>query len=73
MTQRHQQQAEKIVAAFADSLDEGVRTRLTSSQLNNLTLMIQKALGDEIGVTIEHLEELIRTLRTETEKPELEI
>lgn len=73
MTQRHQHQAEKIVSAFTDSLDENIRKQLSAEQLNNLTLMIKKALGDEIGMAIEQLENLIRELRTETEKPELGI
>ena len=73
MTDQHQQHAEKIVAAFRDLLDENARQLITASQFNSLTLMIKEGLGEELAVAIERMEELIRQMRTETEKPDLGI
>jgi len=73
MTNQHQEHAQKVVAAFRDSLDESVRQQIKDSQFNTLTLMIKEALGEELGVAIERMEEVIRQMRTETEKPDLGI
>ena len=73
MTQRHQQKAEQIVSEFIASLDEETRKRITTGQLDNLTLIISKALGDEVALAVEQLEEVARRLRSEVEKPELAI
>lgn len=73
MTQRHQQQAERIVAAFKESLDDDVRQQISNSQFNSLGLMVQKALGNEMAVAIERMDELLRQMRSETEKAELGI
>ena len=73
MTHQHQQHAEKIVAAFRDLLDENTRQLITASQFNTLALMIKTGLGEELAVAIERMEEVIRQMRTETEKPDLGI
>jgi len=73
MTNRHQEHAEKIVAAFKDALDEGVRQQITDAQYHLLSNTIRQALGEELGVALERMEEIVRQLRTETERPELGI
>jgi len=71
MTNRHQQTAEKIVATFKQSLEKNIAQQITEAQFNTLTLMIREAMGEEAGFAAEQLEQVIRKLRAESEKPEL--
>ena len=71
MTNRHQERAEKIVATFKQSLDKKVAKQITDAQFNDLTLMIREVMGEEAGFAAEQLEQVIRKLRAESEKPEL--
>ena len=71
MTNRHQERAEKIVATFKQSLDKKVAKQITDAQFNTLTLMIREAMGEEAGFAAEQLEQVIRKLRAESEKPDL--
>jgi len=71
MTNRHQQRAEKIVATFKQSLDKKVVKQITDAQFNALTLMIREVMGEEAGFAAEQLEQVIRKLRAESEKPDL--
>lgn len=73
MTNQHHERAARVVTAFMDTLDDSVRKQITGSQVNTLTLMIKKALGEELSLAVERVEELLRQLRTETDKPELGI
>ena len=71
MTNRHQERAEKIVATFKQSLDKKVAKQITDAQFNKLTLMIREVMGEEAGFAAEQLEQVIRKLRAESEKPDL--
>lgn len=71
MTNRHQERAEQIVATFKQSLDAKVVQYITDAQFTALTLMIKEAMGEELGFAAEQLEQVIRKLRAEAEKPEL--
>ncbi len=71
MTNRHQQRAEKVVATFKQSLPEDVAQQITDAQFNSLTLMIKESMGEEAGFAADQLEQVIRTLRAESEKPDL--
>jgi hypothetical protein len=71
MTNRHQQRAEKIVATFKQSLDAKVAQQITDAQFNALALMIRETMGEEAGFAAEQLEQVIRKLRAESEKPDL--
>ena len=73
MTNRHQEHAEKIVAAFKDALDGDVRQQISDAQYHLLSNTIRKALGEELGHAAERMEELVRQLRSETERPDLGI
>ena len=73
MTNRHQDQAEKIISAFQETLDDSVRRQITDAQYKLLGNHIKKALGDEVSVVMERLEGLVKELRTETERPDLGI
>jgi hypothetical protein len=71
MTNRHQQVAEKIVATFKQSLSENAAQQVSDAQFNTLILMIREAMGEEASFAAEQLEQVIRKLRAESEKPDL--
>ena len=71
MTNRHQERAEKIVATFKQSLNDNVVQQISDAQFNTLILMIREAMGEEAGFAAEQLEQVIRKLRAESEKPDL--
>jgi acyl-CoA reductase-like NAD-dependent aldehyde dehydrogenase len=73
MTNRHQEHAEKIVAAFREALDEGVRQQIADAQYQLLGNTIRKALGEEVAYAVEQMDAVIRKLRSETERPDLGI
>lgn len=68
MINRHQEQANKIVSAFKDALDESTCQQITDSQFEILALMIRDALKDELATAAELVEEIVRKLRSESEK-----
>lgn len=71
MNNRHQEQAKKIVEAFKDTLDESVRQQIPAEQFNVLVLMIKEAMGEELCVAAERIENVLRELRAESDKLEL--
>jgi hypothetical protein len=71
MTNRHQEKAENIVATFKQSLDAKVLQHITDAQFIGLTLMIKEAMGEELGFAAEQLEQVIRKLRAESERPDM--
>lgn len=71
MTNRHQDQATKIIEAFKDTLDEDVCQQISDEKFNVLALMIKEAMGEELGVAAELIEDVVRKLRAESDKPEL--
>ena len=73
MTNRHQEHAEKIVAAFREALEEVVREQITDAQYQLLSNTIRKALGEEVGFAVEQMDAVVRKLRSETERPDLGI
>ena len=71
MQNRHQALADRVLDAFKDILNEAVREQITESQYTELSLMIQEALSEELEHAINRVEEVVKNLRTEVEKPEL--
>jgi hypothetical protein len=71
MTNRHQEKAENIVATFKQSLDAKVLQHITDAQFIGLTLMIKEAMGEELGFAAEQLEQVIRKLLAESERPDM--
>ncbi len=71
MTTRHQELSDEIIASFKGLLSESVRNEISQSQWDHLTLMIRKALSDELGAAVERMEEVTRHIRANIEAPEL--
>ena len=71
MTYRQQDMARKIIAAFKDTLDENLCRQISDEQFNVLELMIKEGIGKELSAATELVEEVVRKLRAESDKPEL--
>lgn len=71
MIKRHQDKASNVVEAFSNSLDEVARQKITDAQLKGLESMIVEAMGNELGVAAEMLDEVVKRLRAESERPDL--
>lgn len=73
MNQRHQELADRVLAAFRAELDEADLQRIGEARFQILHSLIGEALTEELDVVSGRLEGLLRQLRSETEKPELEL
>ena len=73
MTNRHQQLADKVVHAFRATLDEDTRGRISDAQFEALRRLVADALSEELQTTTDRLDTLVQDLRTELERPELEL
>ena len=71
MTDQHRARAAKVVAAFQESLDPGVRAQISQAQYEQLVLTVAEALSEERDAAAAALEELARTLRAGSDTPEL--
>ena len=73
MNQRHQELADKVLAAFRAKFDEADLQRIGEARFQVLHSLVGEALAEELDVVSDRLEGLLRQLRSETEKPELEL
>ena len=73
MSNRHQELAEKAVEVFKSKLSEQARQDISDAQFEELTNIIKEALSQELGTAVNLVEELAKNLRTEVERPELEL
>ena len=71
MGNQHQDRAVKVVEAFKDLLDENSSQQIAAAKFDTLTLMITEAISEELGVAADMMEDVIKKLRAELNKPEL--
>jgi hypothetical protein len=71
MVKRHEEKAAQIIEAFRNSLDVQVQQQISDAQLRGLELMIVEAMGDELGIAAERVEQVVKQLRTESERLDL--
>ena len=71
MVKRHEEKAAQIIEAFTNSLDVHVQQQISDAQLRSLELMIIEAMGDELGIAAEKMEQVVKQLRTESERLDL--
>jgi len=71
MVKRHEEKALKIIEGFRNSLDVQVQQQITDAQLKGLEAMIVEAMGDEVSIAAEKMEQVIKQLRTESERLDL--
>ena len=73
MSQRHQQLADKVVTAFRANLDDEDQRRIGETRFQQLHSLILEALSLELDYVSGQMEALLQTLRSETDKPSLEL
>ena len=73
MTDRHNTLAQNVVKAFKESLSDAAREHITEAQFEDLTLMVREAIAEELTRAAELFEAALAKLRSEIEKPELDL
>ena len=73
MTNHHQGRANKVVQAFKGLLDENVSQQISDSQYDTLALMISEAISEELTAATAMMEDVIKKIRVETNRSELEL
>jgi hypothetical protein len=71
MTNQHQDRAVKVVEAFRGLLDENINQQIADAKFDTLTLMITEAISEELGVAADMMEDVVKKVRAEINKPEL--
>ncbi|QBQ54142.1 hypothetical protein [Nitrosococcus wardiae] len=73
MANRHQEVAEKVVEAFKELLSEQAREQISDRQFDELALIVREALSEELENAVEIAEDMVKRLRAQVERPELEL
>lgn len=73
MTDRYQERAAKVVETFKARLSEAACEQINDAQFEDLYLMIRKAISEELLSTAKLIEDLAKQVRSEADKPELEL
>ena len=73
MSQRHQQLADNVLIAFRERLSDEEQQRIGEAGFQHLHGLILEALSLELDHVSGQMETLVQTLRSETEKPLLEL
>ncbi|MGD8743556.1 MAG: hypothetical protein PVH46_09030 [Granulosicoccaceae bacterium] len=73
MTDHHEEVADKIAETFKASLDEAVREQINEARFHELATAIRAALSAERLVLAEHLEDVVKKIRSETDRPQIEL
>jgi hypothetical protein len=71
MTNRQQQRADKVVAAFKELIGDDACAQISATHFEDLTQMISTALGEERRAAAEMMERVAARLRSETGLNEL--
>ncbi|MDX1696655.1 MAG: hypothetical protein R3308_00120 [Thiohalobacterales bacterium] len=73
MTNHHETLARQAVEQFRQSLGDAAREHITDAQFEDLTQLIHRLLSNERGHIADLMEAVARTLRSGTDRPELEL
>ena len=73
MTDHYEETANTVVEAFKGSLDESVRDQISDAQFDDLAAAIRDALSTEKARIADQIEGVVKKLRTEVDKIELEL
>lgn len=71
MTDHHREVAEKIVTAFKAELSDATQKQIADARFEALTRAITEALSEERANAADLVENVVKRLRAEVEKPEL--
>ena len=73
MNHEHETLADQVVDTFQTLLDNDVRDAIGDKNFAALNEMIREALSDHTAIILDRFEEVIKKLRAEIEKPEIEL
>jgi hypothetical protein len=73
MNQRHQKLADQVLTAFRSDLDQADQQRIGEARFQTLHGLICEALCDELELASSRVEAVLKELRAEIDKPELEL
>ena len=71
MSNRHQERALKVVNSFKHILHEDACQLITDAQFEELALMVNEAIADELNNCAELVENVVKQIRGELNKPSL--
>lgn len=73
MTDRHHERAKDVVEEFKQRLSPAARAAITDAQYEDLALLVRAAIADELHDAVETMEETVQRIRTDVERPQLEL
>jgi hypothetical protein len=73
MSNHHQELADQVVTAFRGHLDSAEQERIGEARFRELHQLVCEALSVERQTITDRVQGLLRELRREIEKPELEL
>lgn len=71
MNQRHQDTADRLVAAFRSGLDDSAQAGIGEAGFERLHALVREALSGELKVFSGRLEGLLHELRAEIDRPDI--
>ena len=63
---RYNKRAEDTVSAFKELLSDDARSRITEAEFTDLSLMIQKAIAEEVHDAVDRMATVVDQLRHES-------
>jgi len=73
MATDHEVLAQEVVTAFMETLDPKARDLISKAQREELELLVREAVAEAVSDTLERVEDLVKQLRSETSRPQLEL
>jgi len=73
MSDHYEDIAKTLVEGFKMSINEDARSQITAAQFNDLARAIQKTLSVEKSKVVSQIEVTIKKLRSEVDRPEIEL
>ena len=70
---RYNERADKTVAAFKELLSDEAKSKITEAEFTDLSLMIQKAIADEVSDATDLMAAVVDRLRHESTWTPLEL
>lgn len=73
MSNEHEALADQVVETFQSLLDTDIRDAIGNENFTALNEMVREALSEHTAIILGRFDEVIKNLRAEIEKPEIEL
>ena len=73
MSNHYDDIAKTVVAGFKSTLNESTRSQITPAQFTELTNAIHKVLSVEKSKVVSQIDAMVKKLRAEVDRPEIEL